>query len=74
MRGRSVKLLPFFVAHVFFPVHRAELVQRAEDLVRQRHHHVFHFFGQLFNVDMLRGLGALGAERSGRDYGHRASL
>jgi hypothetical protein len=38
------------------PVHRAKLVQRTENLVRQWHHNVFHSCGKLFNVDLLRRL------------------
>src|SRR5882724_9401171 len=41
------------------PVHRAQLVQRTENLVSQWHHNVFHSRGQLFNVDVLRGLSAI---------------
>ena len=48
IRGRSVKLAALARAHVFLPVHAVELVQRAEDFVRQRHHHIIDVFESCF--------------------------
>jgi hypothetical protein len=61
MRGRSVKFVPLSL-RVFLPVYRAQFVQGAEDFVRQRNDYVLHRFRQLFNIDMLRDLGALNAQ------------
>ena len=61
MRGRSVKLLPF-VPDIFAPVHAAQFVQRAEDLVRQRHDDVVDFFDNCF-TSMFRSFGRVRTER-----------
>jgi hypothetical protein len=44
------------------PIHRAQFVQRAENLVRQWDHNILHGCGQLFNVDVLRDLSGIRAK------------
>src|SRR5438105_4870888 len=46
----------------FTPVDRTQLVERAEDFIRQRHHNVFDFLRHLFDVDSLGCLGSVGTE------------
>jgi hypothetical protein len=50
------------------PVHRAQFVQRTENLVRQWHHNVFHSGGQLVYVDVLRGLSGIRANGKTAEY------
>ena len=60
MRGRSVKLVPLFVRTKAFQFTPVELVQRREDFVRQRHHHVFDVFRKAFDVNLARRFGRSG--------------
>ena len=57
------KICPLFRAHEFLPVDRPEFIQGAKHLIGQWHHHVLHFFRELFYIDMLGSLRRLGAER-----------
>ena len=52
------EIAPLFAADVFLPIYPAEFVQRAEDLVRQRHHDVVDFLRELFDVDLFAAASA----------------
>ena len=59
------EIASLFVPDVFAPVHPAQLVQCAKNLVRQWHHDVIDFFRELLDVDVFRSFGRVGAD-SGR--------
>ena len=55
--GTFREITPLVVADIFAPVHPAQFVQRAENLIRQRYDYVIDLFRQLFNIDVFRGFG-----------------
>jgi len=63
----------FLGAHVFAPIDGPKLVERAKDLVRQRHDHVLDLLRHLAHVDLARGLGSMEAKRGPEEHA-RANL